>query len=220
MRNDKLRKPHWGEGVCFERIPGSIQVYIQDRTCPKNELAFPVIVANRFTRTNHPGVVDQHVYTTRFPEHLVDDTLAIFFIGHIQDDLSETQSVSELCPVLPIGAKSPFRFFREKTHPLLRVCVPLRRLCTPRKQMPRIFMIASARRLSRPNQKAYSANPIPPFEQPVTRTTFDSVLADMSMRRVKPEKFRCEGRFTARRAELHVTGMEGSLVRAVAGIVV
>ena len=31
------------------------------------------------------------------------------------------------------------------------------------------------------DQEAYSANPIPPFEQPVTRTTLDSLPADMLM---------------------------------------
>ena len=91
-----------------------------------------------------------------------------------------------------VGAKSPFRFFRETTHPSLGVCVPLRRPCTCRNK----YLVSSGLRqpvIFHVDQKPYSANPILPFEQPVTRITFDSVLADMSMRRVKPGKFRCEG---------------------------
>jgi len=37
------------------------------------------------------------------------------------------------------------------------------------------------------DQEAYSANPIPPFEQPVTRTTLDSSPADMVMGWVSSE---------------------------------
>ena len=30
MWDDKLRKPHWGEDICFEQISGIIYVHVQD----------------------------------------------------------------------------------------------------------------------------------------------------------------------------------------------
>lgn len=51
--------------------------------------------------------------------------------------------------------------------------------------------------------EAYSANPIPPLEQPVIRTTFNSAPVDIFTRR-PTEKIR-----SATKPELDVTGMKG-----------
>lgn len=57
----------------------------------KNQFASLPVIASRFTGAHHASIIDQYVYTTRFSEDFVDDTLPTFFVGDIQDDLSETR---------------------------------------------------------------------------------------------------------------------------------
>lgn len=40
--DNKLRKPHRGEEICFKRIPGGIRVHIQDRACSAVSLLSPL----------------------------------------------------------------------------------------------------------------------------------------------------------------------------------
>ena len=92
---------------------------------------------------------------------------------------------------LAVPTKSPFRSFREKNPASLRISWRSRRPCTPRRRIHRIFRVASVlviRYALRVGWEAYSAKPIPPFEQPVIRTTFDlAPVPDILMRLSDPK---------------------------------
>ena len=108
-------------------------------------------------------------------------------------------------------AKSPFRSFREKNPASLRISGQSRRPCTLRRQTPRIcraMLVFVSGCTFCVGREAYSANPIPPLEQPVIRTTFDSALADILMRLPDPKRNDAETLFY--KGGLNLTGMKGT----------
>lgn len=89
--NYKLGESQRGEEIGFKCLAGNVDVRIQDRAYSNGEFTSHTAAASRFTWTQYPGVVDQHIDPTRLSKHLVDDALPIFFVSHIQDDLSATK---------------------------------------------------------------------------------------------------------------------------------
>lgn len=176
MWDDKLRKPHWGEEVRFKRISDSIEIHVQDWTYSKMSL-LPLLPS----REGLPGHITPALLTSTSirPDSLSTLLMTLLRLSSSVTSKTIYQGHSEHSFVLTPDSSNwnhPFDLFVRKTlHRAVFACCRVN-------LAPRGSKLLTSSGLCQFvvfhfGQKAYSANPIPPLEQPVTNTTFDSLPA-------------------------------------------